>query len=109
MEVLAVCPTRAKERWIDDKTKDEEFKGADTEVFFYRDTMVLGVQGHPEYKNYSEFTQYVLGTMVECFASHPDCHFVRPNGKTGPMYLRIKPEILAERNARSGKTRPTFA
>lgn len=104
MEVIAVT-TKAKERWIDDKTKavigkaSEEGHGSDVEAFFYRETCCIGIQGHPEYKGYPEFTAWSLELVQELASCHPDTKMVK-DPDTGKVQLRVRQDLLEERKAR---------
>lgn len=58
MEILATAG-KSRTRWYSDK----EFQSGvnpDIEAFFYRETCCLGVQGHPEFRNYPRYTSWVL-------------------------------------------------
>jgi gamma-glutamyl-gamma-aminobutyrate hydrolase PuuD len=98
MQVLATSPM-AKRRLIwDDREGHNEFKTilgirSDVEAFFYRDTCCLGVQGHPEYSRYPEYTTWCLN-MLEQFIRH------NPDLEWDENVLRLKPEFIEERDAR---------
>lgn len=65
MEVLAVAPLSASatSRWLN-PTDELPGQMEDVEAFFYRDTLSLGFQGHPEYRGYEEYTAWCL-KMIE--------------------------------------------
>lgn len=96
MEVLADARI-SKTRWKN-KTEKEEGSSMDIEAFFYRDTCCLGIQGHPEYRGYAQFTQWSLQMMDEYFVANPDLSLCR-NGKRNRA---LSPQFLAERNAAWG-------
>ena len=88
MEILAVAHQSTK-RFVSHK----DFvtgKINDIEAFFYRDTGCLGIQGHPEYRGYPEFTAWSLKQIEDNIIFNPDF-------RTQDKMLRMKPDILAER------------
>lgn len=90
---MRILATAAKSmcRW---KNKKDMEKGpnADIEAFFYRDTMVLGVQGHPEYEGYPYYSKWFLEQVQKNILNCPDLHY-------DARMSRIKPEIMEERKA----------
>ena len=66
-------------------------KYADVEAMFYRDTCFLGVQGHPEYSGYPEFTKWCVELMNEFFSYNPDLIWKDKTKR------RLKDEILENR------------
>ena len=64
MDVLAVA--RKSTRRIRDVSKGQNVREAgihvdgEVEAFYYKDTACLGVQGHPEYKGFPQYTQWCL-------------------------------------------------
>ena len=62
----------------------------DVEAFFYRDTCCFGVQGHPEYRGYTEFSVWTMKMLEELITMNPDVEL-----RGG--YRRIKPSVLAQR------------
>lgn len=101
MDVIAVSMKLAKTKWLNDKVSAEGATGGEVEVFFYRETLCLGIQGHPEYKNYPEFTQYSLELIHEYITLCPDTVCLRDD--KGRLFLRMKPDLLAERKAQTLK------
>lgn len=89
MEVIAVC-SESKRRHFNDKTF-EDCKRNDIEAFFYRDTCCIGVQGHPEYRNYDHFTQWALELIYEYVVLNPDLTWV-------DKVRRMTPDALALRD-----------
>lgn len=73
-------------RWMNDKEKIEGHV-MDVEAFFYRDTCFLGVQGHPEYKNYSKYMQWCLDLIQKYVVENPDIALT-------DRYRRIKKDLL---------------
>jgi gamma-glutamyl-gamma-aminobutyrate hydrolase PuuD len=90
MEILGTTDQRS-EKWID-ATSLEKTKTRDLEAFFYRDICALGVQGHPEYKGYHQYTQWVLTQIQEMIIGCPD---VTPVDR----YYRVKKDLVLEREA----------
>lgn len=90
MEILAVAG-RSNERVLSPDVPIEIGKKMDVEAFFYRETLCLGVQGHPEYRNYDHFTAWCLWQIQDQLNLCPDTKYV--NGM-----LRLNPEILAQRD-----------
>lgn len=88
MELIATA-NQARNRWVDQK---ENHKGVqpDIEAFFYRDTLFLGIQGHPEYSGYPEFTVWALNAINDYIYCSPDADW---DGKV----RRIKQEIRDKR------------
>lgn len=71
MEVLAVS-YRSTTRHIDDRDSEKGIqRGGDIEAFMYQDTCCLGIQGHPEYKGYPYFTDWVLKQVRDKLIGHP--------------------------------------
>ncbi len=88
----------SSERWLNAEDKEVGI-GVDIEAFFYRDTACLGIQGHPEYAGYNYFAYWTMNKINNFFFQSPDTTFI--NGK-----LRMKPELLAQRNAGFGVAEP---
>lgn len=73
----------------------------DIEAFFYRDPCVLGVQGHPEYHGYPEYSLWFLKKINEYINLNPDIDWVEQS--SGDWRRRLKPEFVEEAKRR----RPT--
>ena len=94
MQVLAKA-WKSTERWKNDKEVEEGASRSpyhDIEAFFYRDTMSLGVQGHPEYRDYNKYSQWCIMLIHDFIWTSPDREY-------SGGYLRIKADLLAERKA----------
>lgn len=76
-------------RWIDNEEK-QEGRQADIEAFFYRDTVCLGIQGHPEYRGFAQYSIWCLEQINEYLVTNPDLEL---QGK----YRRVKKDLLEER------------
>lgn len=105
MEVLADA-TKAKRKWIDDKTCYDTPKQPcsvtdfDIEAFWYPDTACIGFQGHPEYPGYEEYTQWCINAIQDLIIYNPDI------GYSGdPARQRLSQEI---RDRRGWKEPATF-
>lgn len=70
MEVLAKSFRVATNRYLNDK-KEEDPNATEVEAFFYEKTGCLGFQGHPEYKNYGEYTAWCLTAIWKYFNENP--------------------------------------
>lgn len=89
--IIVADAYKSKNRWINDKVKETGPRTAyDVEAFFYRDTCSFGVQGHPEYKGYSEFRVWTLNKLHQYIIGNPD---LERKGRN----LRIKDDILSMR------------
>jgi gamma-glutamyl-gamma-aminobutyrate hydrolase PuuD len=95
MEVLATA-SASRERWKDN-TEKETGMNADIEAFFYRDTCVIGIQGHPEYQGYNSFTVWSLQLLDRLLNENQDLKYI-DNG-TSSNRLRIKEELVNAREA----------
>jgi gamma-glutamyl-gamma-aminobutyrate hydrolase PuuD len=91
MEVIATC-ARSTTRALNRDEEDTEKDHVDIEAFFYRSVCALGIQGHPEYRGYPYFTNWVLELIEEYITHSPDTRYK-------DQKLRIKEEVLAEREA----------
>lgn len=85
MTVLAES-SAASIRWLNDTDKIEGTI-RDIEAYFYRDTCCIGVQGHPEYKNYSKYMQWCLDLIQKYVVENPDIALI-------DGYRRIKKDLL---------------
>lgn len=94
MEILAET-SRAKKRWLND-TDSRHGAFLDVEAYFYRETCCLGVQGHPEYAGFEEFTVWTLNAINEYIIENPD---IELRGRV----RRIKKSILEERRNKIAK------
>lgn len=93
MNVIAES-CEANERWIDGTHCElviDKPDAADIEGFWYEQTMCLGVQGHPEYQGYPEYTEWFLQQIL---------HYIVCNDKLAyeNNTLRMKEEALKRRN-----------
>lgn len=90
MEIIGTS-AKSHDRWIDANNK-QVGTHADIEAFFYRETCCVGIQGHPEYEGYHYFTKWSLELIEELVFSNPDLYW------TDSKNLRMKPELMEERN-----------
>jgi len=88
MEVIA-HGHQSKNRWYNDHTKATGGH-QDVEAYFIRDTCCLGVQGHPEYRGYGEYTKWCLGLIYDYVELNSDLEL---SGKN----RRLKAEYITER------------
>lgn len=66
-------------------------KTEDIEAFFYRSTMCLGTQGHPEYRGYEDYTRWCLNKIDEYILRDSDVHVV-------DNLVRLDPDVVAQRD-----------
>lgn len=90
MHIIATTGSVATEKWIDNEAKGPP--GLDIEAFFYRDTVCLGIQGHPEYKGYNYFAYWTMRKIKDFFFETPDLEY------QGGL-RRLKADLIAQRNA----------
>lgn len=62
---------KSSKRWLNAKEYNEGHR-PDIEAFFYPETCCIGIQGHPEYKGYSQFTKWSLERIHEFVNENPD-------------------------------------
>lgn len=88
MKVLGDA-TKATEHWLD---ANNQTKGTvyDVEAYFYRDTCCFGVQGHPEYTGYDDFTKWCLDMIDELVTRSPDT-------EVRGRYRRLKQDLIDQR------------
>lgn len=89
MAILGTSGQTTK-RWLS-PTMFESGPRPDIEAFYYRDTLCIGVQGHPEYSGYNYYTKWCIDLMLKYIVENPDTEWVK-----GSM-RRIKSSILKER------------
>lgn len=97
MEVLAHTTGISTTRWVNGSMKDQG-ANPDIEAFFYRDTCSIGVQGHPEYRGYPEYTNYAIKLIEEYVCLNIDLEYV-----SDANVRRLKPTILED-----NKNKPTI-
>lgn len=47
----------------------------DIEAVFYRDALVLGIQGHPEYPGFDDYSRWAARTIDHYFSCNPDTEY----------------------------------
>lgn len=64
-------------RWAsaDEKRPAKGSKEQDIEAFFYRDACLLGIQGHPEYGGFTEYSDWAIKKIEDLFLNSPDTEF----------------------------------
>lgn len=92
LEVLGKA-WKSANRWEDAETQVSGQKPNDVEAFFIRENCCVGVQGHPEYRGYPEYTAWCLKLIEDYILCNSDVDF-RDNRR------RLRPELLEERNLR---------
>lgn len=97
---LLATANESRNRWRNPNVNDVGTK-IDVEAFFYRDTLSLGIQGHPEYSGYPRFTQWSLDLINEMFVVNPDTEW-------NDGHRRLKPDLLVSRDKKAfAKASPT--
>lgn len=99
MDVIAVA-YESEVKWLNpalsytglSKVGDE-----DIEAFWYPETACFGVQGHPEYQGFEEYTSWFIQTIEYLIFSNPDIQLI--NGQ-----YRLKQEVLERRRWRMPDT-----
>lgn len=71
----------------------EEMK--DIEAFWYPDTVCLGVQGHPEYSGFDEYTAWFTKIVEQYILYNPDIELV---GENKQKIQRLKQEVIDRRS-----------
>ena len=89
--------SRSTKRWTSDNTFTSG-PSIDIEAAFYRDTCSLGVQGHPEYRGYAEYTCWCLKMLDKFINENPDL-MISTEGRN----RRMKPEFIMERELKKTK------
>jgi gamma-glutamyl-gamma-aminobutyrate hydrolase PuuD len=96
MEVIATSNVARNHRFYSTQSKDfvnAVGPKADIEALYYRDIAAFGVQGHPEYRTYNEYTIWCLMMIRDLIDHCPD--ITRDSG-----FMRIKKDILQERDGK---------
>lgn len=88
MKILATS-NRADKKWTS-ATSFVSGQSPDVEAFFYRNPCILGVQGHPEYREYAYYSKWFLSLVNEFCNENPDLKYDKGA-------LRIKEELLTQR------------
>lgn len=95
MTVIADNPD-ARNRWISEGV-NRPGNHCDVEAFFYRDTVCLGIQGHPEYTAYPGFSKWSLELINEFIIDNIDCESRQTSKDSARKYRRVKEGVLLER------------
>jgi GMP synthase-like glutamine amidotransferase len=96
MEVLAdaiVSTQRWRDPYVCDmpSTDRMSLNDIDIEAFWYEDTACFGVQGHPEYAGFDDFTVWFLKQIEDLIVYNPDLEY-------RDKHQRLKEEIIAMRD-----------
>lgn len=94
MEIIAIDPSQKKKLSADSEGKEIVSKGPTVEAFFIRETCALGVQGHPEYADYPQYSNWFLQKVNTYINENEDLEYSlqRKRLKTD----RIKEKVLLE-------------
>ena len=96
MQVLADAIVSSN-RWSDPytchtpPTNRQSLNDVDIEAFWYEDTACFGVQGHPEYTGFDEFSEWFLKQIEDLIVYNPDLEY-------RDKHQRLKQEIIAMRD-----------
>lgn len=58
-------------KWLNDRDYETAFTDFDVEAFWYPETAFLGVQGHPEYSGYEEYSKFFIQLIEEYITTNP--------------------------------------
>ena len=94
MQILATA-RESRHRWSSASSYDNG-PHEDIEAVFYRETGCLGVQGHPEYKNYPGYTKWCIELIQSHFSENPDFSY---EGSVQRMKFDLIKQRRAERKA----------
>lgn len=89
MEILAIAH-KSRKRYRSTLDYDEG-QHQDIEAFFYPNNCCLGVQGHPEFRNYPMFTRWTL-KQIEHWIVH------NPRVKLESNYYRVQKNLILSEN-----------
>lgn len=90
------------ERWLSPSAVDKTKRHPDVEAFFYEETCCLGIQGHPEFANYNQYTVWAL-KAIQDYIAHNVNLVATPVVNTGRTVYRLKKEFVLEREANTTK------
>jgi gamma-glutamyl-gamma-aminobutyrate hydrolase PuuD len=93
--IILATASKSRTRWFNAK---ESARGvnADIEAFWIPSTLCIGVQGHPEYSGYNQYTIWCLQQIENYIILNNDIDWV-------DAHRRLKPELLAERIGKESK------
>ena len=92
MVSIAEC-SESNNRWFNGTKRDQMLTTRDIEAMWYPETGCFGVQGHPEYRGYSQFAVWTCDRLMDCFITNPDFE-LRSNKR------RMKKEVMDRRPTR---------
>lgn len=70
MQIIAEA-YEATGKWLNDKDYQSGYTDFDVEAFWYPETAFLGVQGHPEYSGYEEYSLFFIQLIEEYLTTNP--------------------------------------
>jgi gamma-glutamyl-gamma-aminobutyrate hydrolase PuuD len=76
MEIIAET-YQSTGKWINDKICFPSNTDFDIEAFWYPETAFLGVQGHPEYPGFEEYTQFFMELIEEYITTNPQLRILK--------------------------------
>lgn len=89
-ELIASC-SKSQVRWYNPILREMTGGFRDVEAYFIHSTCCLGVQGHPEYRGYYNYLQYVLGLLKDYIVDNPDLEFRKSK-------RRLKVDMMNQRD-----------
>jgi len=97
MTIVGVSKHISNKRWRNPRQCDVDLTH-ETEAYFYKDICAFGVQGHPEYSGYPEYTLWFFEMLNKYIAENPDLVPTSVDeSKRKP--LRIRQDLLKNRLA----------
>lgn len=85
----------ADDRWINSALFDiadaSDPDDEDIEAFWYSETGCFGVQGHPEYQGFDEYTEWFMTQITHSFIENPDFELVEGG-------IRLKEDVRNQAN-----------
>lgn len=78
---------------FDPDSLEDRGYGRDIEAYFYKETGCFGIQGHPEYAGFNQFTRWSLMKLQQLFIENPD--FILEGN-----FRRLQPEQIAANMAK---------
>ncbi len=97
MTIVGVSKHISNKRWRNERQCDVDLTH-EVEAFWYRDICAFGVQGHPEYSGYPEYTKWFLDQLNSRIAENPDLVPTQVDD-TKVKPLRIRKDLLEKRLA----------
>ncbi len=95
MDIIGTTPGKSDIRY-NTATLMESGKNNDIEAFFYSETCFFGVQGHPEYRGYSQYAAWFIKMIDELIVQNPDIEY-----RSKPKAYRLRQEMMDRRGLKN--------